>query len=195
MPAIFVKAQKAKPVYKAVYDIFMLLCKLFLVADILIMTWIVIARHIPAIPAPNWGEEVILTLMAYMAVLSAALAIRRNAHIRMTAFDRYLPAKLVHVSDLIADIAVIILAFIMLIVGLEYAVNIGAKGTYISIPWLSKFWQYFPIPLAGIAMIFFEVERIFIDIAALCGYRITTGMENENIEELPKDHEKEADIK
>lgn len=194
MPAFFVKAQKLKPVYKVVYDIFMLLCKLFLVADIIIMTWIVIARHIPAVPAPNWGEELILTLMSYMAVLSAALAIRRNAHIRMTAFDRYLPAKVVHVSDLISDIVVIILAFIMLIVGMQYALNIGAKGTYISMPWLSKFWQYFPIPLAGIAMIFFEAERIVIDLAAIAGYRITTGMENENIEELPKDYDKKGDV-
>ena len=31
-------------------------------------------------------------------------------------------------------------------------------------PWLSKFWQYFPIPLAGLAMIFFEVERIVLDV-------------------------------
>lgn len=61
-------------------------------------------------------------------------------------------------------------------------------------PWLSKFWQYFPIPLAGIAMIFFEAERIVIDLAAIAGYRITTGMENENIEELPKDYDKKGDV-
>ena len=41
------------------------------------------------IPDPSWSEEVVLTLMSYMAVLSAALAIRRKAHIRMTAFDRF----------------------------------------------------------------------------------------------------------
>lgn len=193
MPKIFEKLQKLRPMYDVVYKIFMLLCKIFLVADIIIMTWIVIARHIKAIPAPNWGEEVILSLMAYMAVLSAALAIRRNAHIRMTAFDRYLPPKIVHISDLIADIGVTFLAFVMLIVGLKFAIDVGAKGTYSSMPWLSQFWQYFPIPLAGIAMIFFEIERLVIDVAAICGYKITTGMENENIEDLPKEHEKEAD--
>ena len=169
MPAIFAKLKKAEPVYNLVYAIFMLICKLLLVADILITSWIVLARYIKTIPAPNWGEELILTLMSYMAVLSAALAIKRNAHIRMTAFDRFLPEKVVITLDLIADLAVLGLAVVMLAIGWQYATGIGAKGTYISMPWLSKFWQYFPIPLAGLAMIFFEVERIVIDIERYFG--------------------------
>ena len=164
MPDVFVKLRKFEKVYNFVYSVFMLICKLLLVADILITSWIVLARYIKVIPAPNWGEELILTLMSYMAVLSAALAIKRNAHIRMTAFDRYLPEKVIVTLDLIADLAVLALAVVMLTTGWSYATGLGAKGTFISMPWLSKFWQYFPIPLAGLAMIFFEVERIVLDI-------------------------------
>ncbi len=169
MPAIFGKLRKIEPVYQFVYAVFLNICKVLLVADILITAWVVLARYVTIIPAPNWGEELILTLMAYMAVLSASLAIKRNAHIRMTSFDRYLPKKLVMVLDLVADIAVLVLAFIMLFVGWSYAMNIGSKGTYISMTWLSKFWYYFPIPLAGVAMIFFEIERIIIDIERFFG--------------------------
>ncbi|MCR5812629.1 MAG: TRAP transporter small permease [Lachnospiraceae bacterium] len=164
MPDVFVKLRKFEKVYNFVYSVFMLICKLLLVADILITSWIVLARYIKVIPAPNWGEELILTLMSYMAVLSAALAIKRNAHIRMTAFDRYLPEKVIVTLDLIADLAVLALAVVMLTTGWSYATGLGAKGTFISMPWLSKFWQYFPIPLAGLAMIFFEIERIVLDI-------------------------------
>lgn len=164
MPEIFNRLRKIEPIYQLVYKIFLNICKMLLVADILITSWIVLARYITAIPAPNWGEELILTLMAYMAVLSAALAIKRNAHIRMTSFDRYLPKNMIVALDLVADVAVLILAIIMLVIGWEYALSIGAKGTYISMPWLSKFWMYFPVPLAGIAMIFFEIERIVLDI-------------------------------
>lgn len=164
MPDVFIKLRKFEKVYNFVYAVFMLICKLLLVADILITSWIVLARYIKVIPAPNWGEELILTLMSYMAVLSAALAIKRNAHIRMTAFDRYLPEKVIVTLDLIADLAVLALAVIMLVTGWSYATGLGAKGTFISMPWLSKFWQYFPIPLAGLAMIFFEIERIVLDI-------------------------------
>ena len=164
MPDVFIKLRKFEKVYNFVYSVFMLICKLLLVADILITSWIVLARYIKVIPAPNWGEELILTLMSYMAVLSAALAIKRNAHIRMTAFDRYLPEKVIITLDLVADLAVLALAVVMLTTGWSYATGLGAKGTFISMPWLSKFWQYFPIPLAGLAMIFFEVERIVLDI-------------------------------
>ena len=27
--------------------------------------------------------------------------------------------------------------------------------------WLSRFWMYFPVPLAGIAMIIFEIEALY----------------------------------
>ena len=101
------------------YRVVLFLCKLLLVVDILITTMAVAGRYISFIPDPAWSEEVVLTCMSYMAVLSAALAIRRGAHIRMTAFDRYLPAKVVKSLDIIADLAVLALAVIHDYSGLE----------------------------------------------------------------------------
>ena len=143
------------------YRVVLFLCKLLLVVDILITTMAVAGRYISFIPDPAWSEEVVLTCMSYMAVLSAALAIRRGAHIRMTAFDRYLPAKVVKSLDIIADLAVLALAVIMITVGWKYATGIGSKGTYVSMPKVSRFWMYFPVPLAGVAMLVFEVEALY----------------------------------
>ena len=143
------------------YRVVLFLCKLLLVVDIIITTMAVAGRYISFIPDPAWSEEVVLTCMSYMAVLSAALAIRRGAHIRMTAFDRYLPAKVVKSLDIIADLAVLALAVIMITVGWKYATGIGSKGTYVSMPKVSRFWMYFPVPLAGVAMLVFEVEALY----------------------------------
>ena len=143
------------------YRVVLFLCKLLLVVDILITTMAVAGRYISFIPDPAWSEEVVLTCMSYMAVLSAALAIRRGAHIRMTAFDRYLPAKVVKSLDIIADLAVLALAVIMITVGWKYATGIGSKGTYVSMPKVSRVWMYFPVPLAGVAMLVFEVEALY----------------------------------
>ena len=143
------------------YRVVLFLCKLLLVVDILITTMAVAGRYISFIPDPAWSEEVVLTCMSYMAVLSAALAIRRGAHIRMTAFDRYLPAKVVKSLDIIADLAVLALAVIMITVGWKYPTGIGSKGTYVSMPKVSRFWMYFPVPLAGVAMLVFEVEALY----------------------------------
>lgn len=161
MPAIFEKLDKIRPVYDAVDKIVMFICKLLLVADILITTYQVLGRYVPFIKDPAWTEETILTLMSYMAVLSAALAIRHGSHIRMTALDRYLPKGVIKALDILADFAVLVLAVIMMTQGWSYAITIGSKGTYVSMTWLSRFWMYFPVCLAGVAMIVFEVEALY----------------------------------
>jgi TRAP-type C4-dicarboxylate transport system permease small subunit len=158
MYKFFSTIEKCKPAYDIAYKIVLFICKMFLITDIIITSMVVAGRYITFIPSPTWGEEIILTLMAYMAVLSAALAIRRKAHIRMTAFDKYLPEKLVIFLDILSDIAVLVLAVIMIVIGWRYALQIGSKGTYISMPTVSRFWMYLPIPVAGIAMFIFQIE-------------------------------------
>ncbi|MDR1643164.1 MAG: TRAP transporter small permease [Clostridiales bacterium] len=159
MPQIFDKIDRFKPVFDKVYSFVLLLCKVLLVLDVLITTMAVTGRFVPFVPDPPWSEEVVLTLMTYMAVLSASLAIRRGAHIRMTAFDRYLPPKVLMSLDLLADVAVMALALIMITVGWKYARTL--PGTYVSLPWLPRFWLYFPIPLAGAAMLVFQIEVFY----------------------------------
>ncbi|MFT9495060.1 TRAP transporter small permease [Anaerosolibacter sp.] len=161
MPNIFNTIDRMKPAYDVAYKFVLFLCKILLIVDILITSMAVAGRYIPFIPDPAWSEEVVLTCMAYMAVLSAALAIRRNSHIRMTAFDRYLPRRVVIALDILSDVAVLALAVVMIVVGWKYAVQIGSKGSYVSMPGLSRFWMYFPVPLAGIAMVLFEIEILY----------------------------------
>ena len=117
MPEIFNKIDKIKPAYDITYKAVLLICKLLLIGDVLITSMSVAGRYISFIPDPAWSEEVVLTCMAYMAVLSAALAIRNGSHIRMTALDSYLPKSLKKALDILADIAIFALAVIMLTVG------------------------------------------------------------------------------
>ncbi|MCR5427478.1 MAG: TRAP transporter small permease [Lachnospiraceae bacterium] len=169
MKGFLTSLDRLKPAYDAVYKAVLFICKIFLIGDILITCLAVLGRFVPAIPDPAWTEEVVLTLMTYMAVLSAALAIRKGSHIRMTSFDKYISKKTLNVLDLISQIAVLAFGVVMLVVGWKYATGIGAKGTYISMPFLSKFWMYFPVPLAGFAMIIFELEAIYRQINKMLG--------------------------
>ena len=82
MPGIFEKIDKIKPVYDMADKAVLFICKLLLIADILITSMSVIGRYVPFVPDPAWSEEVVLTCMSYMAVLSAALAIRKGAQDR-----------------------------------------------------------------------------------------------------------------
>lgn len=165
MPKIFETLDKLKPAYELTDKIVMFICKVLLVADICISGYAVCGRllhdYIPFLKDPSWTEEVVLTLMSYMAVLSAALAIRHEKHIRMDVFDVYLPKKVLLFLNILSDVAVLILGIIMTVEGWKYASTIGARGTYVSMMWLSRFWMYFPVPLAGVAMVIFELERIY----------------------------------
>lgn len=160
MPKFFQTVDKIKPAYDITYKIVLFICKLLLTADLVITSVCVVGRYVPfgAGPLERGSRS---DTCVYMAVLSAALAIRRNAHIRMTAFDQYLPKSVIRALDILADVAVLILGVVMITVGFSYAVQIGAKGNYVSMPSVSKFWMYFPIPLAGIAMVVFEIEAVY----------------------------------
>ena len=171
MSSFFRAVEKIKPLYDWTYKILMFVCKLLLIGDILITAWAVAGRYIPFITDPHWSEEIVLTLMVYMAVLSATLAIRKGAHIRMTAFDTYLPKKLIAVLDILADLAVLILGIMLVKYGTAFCNSpLSIRGKYASLPNLSKFWQYLPVPVAGVGMIIFELEQVFLHVEALFGY-------------------------
>ena len=120
MNKVFNALDKIKPAYDISYKVIMFICKILLIIDIAITSYSVAGRflhkYIPFIKDPAWSEEIVLTCMSYMAVLSAALAIRKGNHIRMTALDRRLPKRVVVVLDILADIAVMALGVIMLVV-------------------------------------------------------------------------------
>ncbi len=158
---------KIRPVYDVAYKVILFICKLLLIADIIITSMSVLGRYVSFVPDPAWSEEVVLTLMSYMAVLSATLAIRRGTHIRMTALDNYMPKVMVRILSIIADLGVLLLGVIMLRQGVIYATTIGGRGTYISMPKVSKIWMYLPVPVAGLAMIIFELEALYNHLKAI----------------------------
>lgn len=161
MPKIFDVFDKIRPIYAWTYKIVMFICKILLIVDILVTSMAVAGRFIEFIPDPAWSEQVVLTCMVYMAVLSATLAIRTNSHIRMTVFDQYLPKNAVKALDVVSDIAVMVLGYILLTKGIEVCNSPLAKfGKYESLPWLSRVWMYIPIPLAGGSMMIFEIEQL-----------------------------------
>ena len=164
MPAFFRTLEKIKPFYDWAYKIMLFICKLLLIADIIITSVTVAGRYFPFFTAPHWGEEMVLTLMVYMAVLSATLAIRKRSHIRMTAFDQYLPKKVIICLDLLADLAVLALGVLLVIYGYEVIKptgNIAKFAKYSSLPNLSQIWMYLPVAVAGVGMIIFELEQVF----------------------------------
>lgn len=160
MPAVFEKLDKLKPIYDWFYKIAMFICKVLLSVEIILTSIEVFGRYVLN-KSLAWNKEVVLTCMIYMALISATMALKRGAHIRMSAFDKYLPKKVLGVLEIIADLAIFTFAVILIVNGFTYAFGIGGKGFYTGIPQLSKFWIYFPVPFSGILMFIFELEALY----------------------------------
>ena len=120
LPGVFRKLEKVRPLYDWTEKILMLLCKILLIGDILITCWSVLGRYVSFINDPHWSEETVLTLMVYMTVLSASLAIRHRSHIRMTAFDSYLPDKLLKSLELLSDVGILVLGAFLVFYGIRF---------------------------------------------------------------------------
>ena len=149
------------------YKTLLFLCKLLLIGDILLTAWSVCGRYLPFVKSPVWSEDLILTQMVYLGMLSASLAIRKGSHIRMTAFDRSFSRMGLLLTNLISDILVLALGVLLTVTGIALLRSpLCSIGRYASLP-LSKFWQYLPAAAAGASMILFELEQIGLDIKAL----------------------------
>ena len=165
-----------KKVLDVLYAVVMFICKIALIADILITSYAVagryVGKYIPFLKDPAWSEEVVLTLMTYMAFLAAALAVRKGTHIRMTSLDDHLPKKVCQVLDIFADVLIFIFSMIMIIEGFTTASAVGGRVKYATLPFLSKFWMYAAIPFAGIVIALFILEKLLIHVAALMGKEV-----------------------
>ncbi len=155
------------------YDLVMFICKIALIADILITSYAVAGRYlgklVPMLKDPAWSEEVVLTLMTYMAFLSASLAVRKGTHIRMTSLDVYLPKKMCQFLDVFGDALVLAFSLIMIFAGFKTSSLVGGSVKYGTLPFLSKFWMYAPIPIAGIVICIFTLEKLIHHVLILIG--------------------------
>ena len=150
--------EKTKPLFDFVYLVILQVVKVLLVITVLIACMMVAGRFIEFVPSFPWTEEVILSLMTYFSLLGAGLAVRKRAHIRMVALDPYLNDMARKILDVLADFAILFFAYVFISYGWDYAVLIGARGSFTSMPNVSLFWRFLPIPLGGALIMFFGIE-------------------------------------
>ena len=81
--------------FNAIYEAYLTFCRILFVIMIVITGYTVLGRLVLK-SSPAWGEELVLMCMVYMALVSAALAIKTNSHIRISLLDYVLPKRPLH---------------------------------------------------------------------------------------------------
>lgn len=143
--------------FDVIYHIFMSFCKLCFVGMVGITAYVVFGRYILK-NSPVWGEPVVLMCMVYMSLISAALAIRKDTHIRMTIIDFIVPEKVLNVMKALAQIGIFSFSIFMIVYGWNFSMLAGKN--IITGVGIKSMWLYLSVPVAGCAMCLMEIERL-----------------------------------
>lgn len=112
--------QKLNKVLENVNNVIFILtewiCRIMLGCQVLICAGIFVGRYFFKI-TPAWGEPSALFCLVWLCILSSALAIRDDSHLRMTVFDEKMPPKMLLVLDIITTIVVFCFAVFMITAG------------------------------------------------------------------------------
>ncbi|MEA4934133.1 MAG: TRAP transporter small permease [Lawsonibacter sp.] len=143
--------------FDIVYRFFMTICKIFFALMIILTSYVVFNRFVLKGSLP-WGEPIILMCMVYMCMVSAALAIRKDTHIRMTVIDMFLPDKVLCVLRALAQVCIFAFSGFMIVYGWRFSMVAGRN--VITGVGIKSMWLYLSVPFAGIALCLMEVERL-----------------------------------
>jgi TRAP-type C4-dicarboxylate transport system permease small subunit len=122
-----------------------------------IIGWAVFARYVLG-DAPAWAEQAALLLMVWFVLLAAAVGVREQFHLGMTAATDAMPEGLRRLSRLLSLLAVAGFGAAMGIWGGELV----ARTWAFDIPTLGvpRGAAYLPLPIAGWLIVLFALEHL-----------------------------------
>lgn len=142
--------------FDGVYCFFMTSCKLAFIGMVIITAYVVFNRFVIK-NSLVWGEPIVLMCMVYMSLVSAALAIRSDTHIRMSMIDFIASEKFISVVSAIAQVFIFGFGLFMIVYGWQFSMLAGRN--VITGVGIKSMWLYLTCPFAGVAICLMEIER------------------------------------
>ena len=133
------------------------LCALLVAAMVVLLFIQVVGRYGFENP-PDWTEELARTVFIYLTFVGGALAIVRNAHLRIESFHSRLSPR----SKTMLDILLAIVGVAFLAVTLYYSVGLLGRLSHqpmSSVP-ISKAFMFAAVPVGCALMLVYELLRI-----------------------------------
>jgi TRAP-type C4-dicarboxylate transport system permease small subunit len=122
-----------------------------------IVGWQVFGRYVLN-SSPSWSEQAALTLMIWYVSFAAAAGVREGFHIRIVALESAAPPKVRRVMRIAANLVVAGCGAAMLIWGGDLVLR--TWGHVIPSLGLPRGLAYLGMPIAGLLIFLFSVERI-----------------------------------
>ncbi|MGH6739241.1 MAG: TRAP transporter small permease [Bradyrhizobium sp.] len=150
--------------YRRAMDYLYLLCVLVggisLVLISAIIPWAVFTRYVLN-SAASWPEPLAILLTIVLTFIGAAAGYRVNQHMSISYFADKLPQPWRQLLDLVVQLLMALIALFMVIWGAKL-VEVTWHNTIADFPFLSVGVTYLPIPVGGVCLLLFIIERIFL---------------------------------
>ncbi|MET4801564.1 TRAP transporter small permease [Bradyrhizobium sp. LB11.1] len=152
--------------FRRAMDFLYLLCVIIgctaLVAISAVIPWAVFTRYVLN-SAASWPEPTAVLLTIVLTFIGAAAGYRLNLHMSVAYFAKKLPPPLQRATDMLVQLLMALIALFMVIWG-DRLVEVTWYNTIPDFPSLSVGVTYLPIPIGGVCLLLFVIERIFLGI-------------------------------
>ncbi len=125
-----------------------------------IIPWAVFTRYVLN-SAASWPEPMAVLLTIVLTFIGAAAGYRFDLHMNVSYFADMLPAPFRSLLDLIVQLLMALIATFMIVWGARL-VDVTWHNTIADFPFLSVGITYLPIPVGGVCLLLFIIERIFL---------------------------------
>jgi len=125
-----------------------------------IIPWAVFTRYVLN-SAASWPEPLAVLLTIVLTFIGAAAGYRLNLHMNVAFFADQLPARFRILLDLVDQLLMALIAIFIIIWG-SRLVEVTWYNTIADFPFLSVGVTYLPIPVGGVCLLLFIIERIFL---------------------------------
>jgi TRAP-type C4-dicarboxylate transport system permease small subunit len=123
-----------------------------------IIPWAVFTRYVLN-SASSWPEPLAVLLTIVLTFIGAAAAYRLNLHMNVGYFADQLREPYRKLLDLLVQLMMALIALFMIIWG-ERLVEVTWHNTIADFPFLSVGVTYLPIPIGGVCLLLFIIERV-----------------------------------
>jgi TRAP-type C4-dicarboxylate transport system permease small subunit len=150
--------------YRRAMDALYLACVIVgcvsLVLISVIIPWAVFTRYVLN-SAASWPEPLAVLLTIVLTFIGAAAAYRLNLHMHVGYFANQMPPPFRKALDQLVQLLMALIALFMIYWG-KLLVEVTWYNTIADFPFLSVGVTYLPIPIGGVCLLLFIIERVWL---------------------------------
>ena len=125
-----------------------------------VIPWAVFTRYVLN-SAASWPEPLAVLLTIVLTFIGAAAAYRLNLHMNVGYFADQAPPAFRKALDLLVQFLMALIALFMTVWGARL-VEVTWHNTIADFPFLSVGVTYLPIPVGGVCLLLFIIERVLL---------------------------------